>query len=305
MPGVSGRLECDSHADTTCAGKNCVVLKFTNHVIDVYGFHDSLGALKSIPIASVATLAIDSKGKEVILVIHEALYFGDRMNHTLLSVNQLRAFDVSVWDNPCDPNHSLSIEADNSTVEMKVDGIVVYVDTRSPTKEELNTLPHVVLTSEASWDPSKATYNLQPPGVEYLDEGRTVEVVREDTKLLPADEFPFLSESDWVVPRLDHDCEAPVQPVLGVSDFVIGSISTAYSSFLPDAVQQLDDCDCHLTHSLRIGGFSTDSDSRKGKTVKWADQQPSGSTDEAVEDQMSRLEFRASQFPKDRHARLT
>ena len=104
---------------------------------------------------------------------------------------------------------------------------------------------------------------------------------------------------------MDHDCEAPVQPVLGVSDFVIGSISTAYSSFLPDAAQQLDDCDCHLTHSLRIGGFSTDSDSRKGKTVKWADQQPSDSTDEAVEDQMSRLEFRASQFPKDRHARLT
>ena len=106
-------------------------------------------------------------------------------------MNQLRAFDVSVWDNPCDPNHSLSIEADNSTVEMKVDGIVVYVDTRSPTNEELNTLPHVVLTSEASWDPSKATYNLQPPGVEYLDEGRTVEVVREDNKLLPCVNVSF------------------------------------------------------------------------------------------------------------------
>jgi len=89
LPGVSGCLECDSHADTTCAGKNCVVLKFTNQVIDVYGFHNSLGALKAIPITSVAMLATDSRGKEIILVIHEALYFGDLMNHTLLSVNQV------------------------------------------------------------------------------------------------------------------------------------------------------------------------------------------------------------------------
>ena len=44
----------------------------------MFGFHDSLGALKSVPIASVATLATDAKGNEVILVLHEALYFGEK-----------------------------------------------------------------------------------------------------------------------------------------------------------------------------------------------------------------------------------
>ena len=280
-------------------------MNFTNQVIDVYGFHDSLGALKAVPIASVATLAVDSEGREVILVIHEALYFGDRMNHTLLSVNQVRAYDVSVWDNPCDPNHSLSIEASDATVEMQVDGIVVYADTRSPTKEELQTLPRVELTSAASWNPLQASYQKQPLGVEYLDDGRTVSVVRDDSKLLSPTEFPFLSESDWTIPRVDMSHIPTVEPVLGYSDFTIGSVSTAYSMFLHDAVLELDNCDSDLTCFLRIGGFSTNTDSRKGKTVTWADQQPSVNEDEPVEEQMSRIEFRASQFPKDRHSRLT
>ena len=80
------------------------------------------------------------------------------MNHILFSVNQARAFNVSIWDNPCDPNHNLSIEASGTTVNMQIQGIVVYVDTRSPTKAELKALPHVELTSNHTWDPSHATY---------------------------------------------------------------------------------------------------------------------------------------------------
>ena len=64
LPGTNGRLEPDSHADTCCAGSNCVVLEFTNYVIDVYPYHKDLGKMKSVPIALVATLATDSNGKE-------------------------------------------------------------------------------------------------------------------------------------------------------------------------------------------------------------------------------------------------
>ena len=71
-PGAYGNLECDSHADTCCAGRNCVVLEYTNQIIDVYGFHRDLGAMKSVPIASVATVATDVNGHDVLLIIHEA-----------------------------------------------------------------------------------------------------------------------------------------------------------------------------------------------------------------------------------------
>ena len=126
-----------------------MVLSFTNHVIDVYGFHPTLGNLPSIPIATVAMVAMDSMGNEVVLVIHEALYFGELMHHSLLSVNQVRSYDVPLWDNPCDPYHRLSIEAGNSVFEMEAEGIVIFIDTRSPTADELNSLPQIEITSSA------------------------------------------------------------------------------------------------------------------------------------------------------------
>jgi len=128
-------VECDNHANTTCAGSNCVVLAYTNHVVDVFGFHDSLGTMKAVPIATVATVATECNGNDVILVLHEALYFGDKMHHTLLSVNQACSFGTEVWDNPCDPHHDLSIVVDDSKVGMLIEGIVTYVDTCSPTKD--------------------------------------------------------------------------------------------------------------------------------------------------------------------------
>ena len=296
-------MECDSHADTTCAGRNCVVLSYTNQVIDVFGFHDSLGALKSVPIASVATLATDSKGKEVILVLHEALYFGDKMQHTLLSVNQARAYDVSVWDNPCDPNHPLSIEASDTTVNMQVEGIVVFVDTRSPTKAELKDLPHVELTSDCTWNPLSATYQLHPLGVEYLDEGRKIEVVREDSIIQSSPSlFPALTQSDWLPPNFDSSSASSFHPSFGISDFAIGAVSTAFSPSLYDAVKDLDPSDRDFTSFLRTGGFRVECDTRKGKTVTWANEKLSQKEDVPLDEQLSRIEFRASQFPKDRHS---
>jgi hypothetical protein len=54
-----------------------------------------------VPVATVAT-AYDcpTTGKTHILVINEALYFGDKMSNTLLCPNQLRANGIRVDDCP-------------------------------------------------------------------------------------------------------------------------------------------------------------------------------------------------------------
>ena len=98
--------------NTICASKSCVVLSYSNHVIDAFGFYLSLGT--SISIATVATVAVDLMGQEIVLVIHAASYFGDLMHHSLPSVNQVWSYEVPLWDNPCDPYHELSIEAGDS-----------------------------------------------------------------------------------------------------------------------------------------------------------------------------------------------
>ena len=50
-----GRCELDSHADTTVAGKNCVIIKYTDRSCDVAPFLEKYTPMKDIPIVSAAT----------------------------------------------------------------------------------------------------------------------------------------------------------------------------------------------------------------------------------------------------------
>ena len=92
----SGRCKMDSHADTCVAGSNCVVLEFTGRTAEVEAYSPDYPS-KQIPIATVAT-AYDcpTSGATFVLIINEALYFGDSLPFSLISPNQLRDNDVHV-----------------------------------------------------------------------------------------------------------------------------------------------------------------------------------------------------------------
>jgi hypothetical protein len=93
------QLELDSHADTCVAGANTTVTDYTDTKVSVSPFSDSYKAIKDDPIAMVATAWDDlATGEVTDLYIHEALYFGDKMSHTLLCPNQLRASGWKVQD---------------------------------------------------------------------------------------------------------------------------------------------------------------------------------------------------------------
>jgi hypothetical protein len=62
----------------------------TDTKVSVSPISDAYEAIKVILIATVATAWDDPATVDVfVLYIHEALYFGDRMSHTLLCPNQL------------------------------------------------------------------------------------------------------------------------------------------------------------------------------------------------------------------------
>ena len=102
---ISAKNECDTHADTCCAGSNWPVIEFTDIECNVTGFSNDLGSLNKIPVATVGSLWVNPvDGRHYILVINEALYFGNKLDHLLINPNQIRSFlgDV-VQDNPfCD-----------------------------------------------------------------------------------------------------------------------------------------------------------------------------------------------------------
>ena len=88
---VEGASELDSHADTTAARDNMVML--TNpeeviHFVDVASFSEDYAPMKRIPIASCATAWTNpDNGRVFILVFHETLYFGNKLQQSLICPN--------------------------------------------------------------------------------------------------------------------------------------------------------------------------------------------------------------------------
>ena len=105
-------LQCnlDSHANTS-GSANCLLIEYEGRVITVAPYHDECKLMK-VKIVTVAALWEDPKHRQLyILLIHEALYFGDHLKQTLLNLNQLQAHSLLVEDAPhqFDPKLSHSI----------------------------------------------------------------------------------------------------------------------------------------------------------------------------------------------------
>ena len=297
-PGVYGNLECDSHADTCCAGRNCVVLEYTNQIIDVFGFHRDLGSMKSVPIASVATVATNVDGQDIILIIHEALWFGDALKHSLISINQVRSHGVHVWDNPCDGEHILSVYdvASSTRIPLEMHGIVALTETRAPTKEELKSLPTVELTSSAPWDPIKARYELHSVSKEFPESTRTIDCASRSCALTHDLEDPIPSQ-----PEVDYDESNSFWST--ISSVFTRSFSDVVSSRFSKPSVPSDD----LFSSLRQRGFSIKVETRR--SVSRDDK-----LDVFVEDALDsdpapnppkKVVFSPSQFPQRRHQKMT
>ena len=80
--------ETDSNADTCCLGKNWIVYNYTTRSADVYPYNDSYEPIKDVPIVIGASAYTNTQGVTYILLINEALYYGDKMDHSLLNPNQ-------------------------------------------------------------------------------------------------------------------------------------------------------------------------------------------------------------------------
>jgi hypothetical protein len=153
--------ELDTRADTCCAGTNCRPIFFTGQQCEVQGFYNDFMPVPDVPIATVATTWSDPlTGKGYIFIMHEVLYFGNKMDHSLINPNQLRHYGVVVHNNPyeTDPTRAMGIEIDdNNLIPFSLQGSTVFFKTRYPDDNELDTYPHVVVTNNKPWDPHGLT----------------------------------------------------------------------------------------------------------------------------------------------------
>ena len=80
--------------------------------------------------------------KSFIMVINEALYYGKKLDHSLINTNQLSFYETHIWDNHVDLYRELCIETDDGkTIYMTPDGTNIRFSSQVPTNEKLITLP--------------------------------------------------------------------------------------------------------------------------------------------------------------------
>jgi hypothetical protein len=161
------RFELDSHDDTCCFGSNCIFFNQSNVTVDVTPFLKGLGKAENVGTGSCAVAYDDFEtGEVVILVFHQVIYFGNRMDGALGCPNQLRLNGLIVRDCPrhLDPtpdelSHTIQHPAVNLVIPLSCDSVISYFIYRKPTDEEFRSCPKLEMTSDgAVWDPYSPTF---------------------------------------------------------------------------------------------------------------------------------------------------
>ena len=98
---VHDRIELDTHADMTVVGSNCIVVGYNGKECEVSPYADEYSPIQNVLVVTEATAWTNPQdGTSIILVFNEALWMGDRLDHTLVNPNQMRAYGIDMQDNP-------------------------------------------------------------------------------------------------------------------------------------------------------------------------------------------------------------
>jgi hypothetical protein len=154
---IVARNKCDTHANTCCAGSNWEVIELSGIKCNVSGFSSDLGSHKRIPVATVGSLWVNpADGQHYILVLNEALYFGNQLDHSLINPNHIRSYLGDVGqDNPFDSRPmGIRIKSHDVEIPFVASGATIYYESTRPLTEELEKFTHIVLTSDKPWSPS-------------------------------------------------------------------------------------------------------------------------------------------------------
>ena len=115
----------------------------------MYAYDALTQPVENVPILSVATAYNDPiSGDTYILVFHETLSYGTKLDHSLINPNQVRAYGIPFWDNPYDPDRGLSIDVNDSLhIPLQPVGTKLQFCTRVPVTQELQDCEHISMTS--------------------------------------------------------------------------------------------------------------------------------------------------------------
>ena len=86
--GTDGYNECNTNADTCVIGANFVPLSMTHRTADVFPYDKAYKPIANVPIVTGTTAwDDDDTGQTYNLVFNESLFYGTKLDHSLLNPN--------------------------------------------------------------------------------------------------------------------------------------------------------------------------------------------------------------------------
>ena len=130
--------EIDNHTDTHCFGQNFMPFSWTGKVCTVSPFLSTYEAFADVKICSVAAAVALDTGETVVLIFGQGLWFGEKMDKSLINPNQCRAYGVGVCDDPTDPHRHLGFYHEDQYLPLYMSGKTSGFESCCPTSQELD-----------------------------------------------------------------------------------------------------------------------------------------------------------------------
>jgi hypothetical protein len=147
-----------------CCGKGFIPISKIDQVCNVLSFHPDMSPIKDVPVRTCATAFDHPDGETIILVFGQALYFGDMMEHSLLSPNQVHSFNHQLCLNlkkftNGNSEHGTTVEEEDMVLPFNMYSFISYLPIRTPTPDEIHRCRQIILTSEEAWSLYPETFN--------------------------------------------------------------------------------------------------------------------------------------------------
>ena len=109
--------------------------------------------IENVPIVTAATAFDHLDGNTYILIFHESLYYGTKMKHSLINLNQIRHCGLDFFDNPMRDDELYMVIDDELHVPLRFKGMKCIFDSRVPMVQELSSCEQFNVTSNEEWNP--------------------------------------------------------------------------------------------------------------------------------------------------------
>ena len=91
-PHTKANNKCDTNADTCCLGTNFIILNYSQQMANVHAYDKSIAPTTDIPVVSGVTTYDDPiSGDTYMLIFHEALHDGSKLDHSFINPSQIHA----------------------------------------------------------------------------------------------------------------------------------------------------------------------------------------------------------------------